>query len=265
MNNKMKEKKGYGFQMNENSKKGKEEAEQEPMPLNKFIAHAGIASRRRAAELIKAGFVEVNGAVVIEPGRKVSGIDEVRFKGKPVKREEKKIYLLLNKPKNVITTSKDENNRKTVLDLIGDEIKSRIFPVGRLDRNTTGLLVLTNDGELAQKLSHPSHKVKKIYRVVLDKPINQAQLEAIRKGLDLEDGKAIVDSVNYVEGGNTNEVGIDLHIGRNRIVRRIFEHLGFEVVKLDRVYYAGLTKKDLPRKRYRHLTKQEVIMLKHFI
>lgn len=237
----------------------------EKMPLNKYVAHAGIASRRKAAAYIQAGQVAVNGVVVKEPGYKVAATDKVTYKGKPVRPEEKKIYLLLNKPKNYITTLQDERGRRTVMDLIGDEIKGRIFPIGRLDRNTTGLLVLTNDGELAQKLSHPSHRVKKIYKVLLDKPVTEDHLEAIRRGLELEDGKALVDSVNYVEGGNLQEVGIDLHIGRNRIVRRIFEHLGFEVLRLDRVYYAGLTKKDLPRGRYRHLTRQEVIMLKHFI
>lgn len=261
-----------GRKKKDDRKKGQDKAprqeqvqEPEEMRLNKYVAHCGIASRRKADELIQGGLVTVNGEVVKEPGRRVMPGDKVTFKGKLVKPEEKKVYILLNKPKNYITTLKDERDRRTVIDLIGDKVKERIYPVGRLDRNTTGLLVLTNDGELAQKLSHPSHKVKKVYYVVLDKPVSEDHLQQIRKGLELEDGKALVDSVSHVEGGKPNEVGIDIHIGKNRIVRRIFEHLGYEVVRLDRMYYAGLTKKDLPRGRFRHLTKREVIMLKHFI
>jgi 23S rRNA pseudouridine2605 synthase len=239
--------------------------EPEEMRLNKYVAHCGIASRRKADEFIQAGMVTVNDEIVKEPGRRVMPGDKVTFKGKPIKPEDKKVYVLLNKPKNFITTLKDEKNRRTVMDLVSHRIKERIYPVGRLDRNTTGLLLLTNDGELAQKLSHPSHQVKKVYQVVLDKPVSADHLQQIREGLELEDGKAIVDGVSHIEGGKPNEVGIDIHIGRNRIVRRIFEHLGYEVVRLDRMYYAGLTKKDLPRGRFRHLTEREVIMLKHFI
>ncbi|MCB0546585.1 MAG: rRNA pseudouridine synthase [Phaeodactylibacter sp.] len=238
--------------------------EVEGMRLNKYVAHCGICSRRQAADYIKEGLVTVNGEKVTEPGYQVQEGDKIAFRGKLIRPEKKLVYLLLNKPKDYITTSKDERGRRTVLDLVGDKVKERIFPVGRLDRATTGLLLLTNDGELAEKLAHPSHKVQKLYHVVLDKALAAVDLDKIRNGLELEDGQALVDAVDYVQGNKKNEVGIELHIGRNRIVRRIFEHLGYEVVRLDRVYYAGLTKKDLPRGRWRHLTEKEVIMLKHF-
>ncbi len=238
--------------------------EVEGMRLNKYVAHCGICSRRQAAEYIKEGQVAVNGEKVSEPGYQVKEGDQVTFRGKPIRPERKLAYILLNKPKDFITTVKDERGRRTVLDLLGSEVQERVFPVGRLDRATTGLLLLTNDGELAEKLAHPSHKMKKLYHAVLDKPLDAPDLDKIRNGLELEDGKAPVDAVDYVRGKKKNEVGIELHIGRNRIVRRIFEHLGYEVVRLDRVYYAGLTKKDLPRGRWRHLTEKEVIMLKHF-
>jgi 23S rRNA pseudouridine2605 synthase len=236
----------------------------EPMRLNKYVAHCGICSRRQAVEHIKAGEVSVNGAVVIEPFYQVQPSDQVQFKGKNIRPEEHKVYILMNKPKDYITTLSDEKGRKTVISLLKDQVAERVFPVGRLDRLTTGLLLLTNDGDLAKKLSHPSHKVKKFYQVELNKPVDKADLERIRQGLELEDGRAEVDGVDYIEGGRRSEVGIRLHIGKNRIVRRIFERLGYEVKKLDRVYYAGLTKKDLPRGFWRHLTEQEVIMLKHF-
>ena len=233
------------------------------MRLNKFIAHAGICARRQAAELVKQGQVKVNGKVELSPAYLVQPGDKVAYKGKTLRLEEKKVYILMNKPKDVITTVSDEKGRKTVLDLLRDKVDERVFPVGRLDRMTTGLLLLTNDGDLAQRLSHPSFKVKKIYYVVLDKILPEPDLERIRKGLKLEDGLAKVDGIAYV-GEKKNEIGIELHIGRNRIIRRIFEHLGYQVVKLDRTYYAGLTKKDLPRGRFRHLTEKEIIMLKHF-
>lgn len=236
----------------------------EGMRLNKYVAHCGVCSRRQAAEYVKEGQVTVNGEKVTEPGYQVQEGDKIAFRGKVIRPEKKLVYLLLNKPKDYITTAKDERGRRTVMDLVGNKVQERIFPVGRLDRATTGLLLLTNDGGLAEKLAHPSHKIKKLYQVVLDKPLAAADLDKIRAGLELEDGKAVVDAVGYVRGAKKNEVGIELHIGRNRIVRRIFEHLGYQVVRLDRVYYAGLTKKDLPRGRWRHLTEQEVIMLKHF-
>jgi len=235
------------------------------MRLNKYIAHCGICSRREAVELVKKGQIQINGSVITEPGTLVNPGDKVSFKGKVIQPEVKKVYYLMNKPKGVITTLEDEKGRKTVMDIIKFKIKERIFPVGRLDRATTGLLILTNDGDLAKKLTHPSHKVKKIYHVVLDKPVSSDDLIKIKKGVKLEDGIALVDKVDYVNGApGKNELGIEIHIGKNRIVRRIMEHLGYEVVKLDRVYLAGLTKKDLPRGFVRPLTDQEVIMLKHF-
>lgn len=235
------------------------------MRLNKYVAHCGICSRREAVELVKKGQIQINGSVITEPGTVVNPGDKVSFKGKVIQPEVKKVYYLMNKPKGVITTLEDEKGRKTVMDIIKFKIKERIFPVGRLDRATTGLLILTNDGDLAKKLTHPSHKVKKIYHVVLDKPVSSEDLIKIKKGVNLEDGIALVDKVDYVHGApGKNELGIEIHIGKNRIVRRIMEHLGYEVIKLDRVYLAGLTKKDLPRGFVRPLTEQEVIMLKHF-
>jgi 23S rRNA pseudouridine2605 synthase len=235
------------------------------MRLNKFIAHCGVCSRREAAELVKKGLILINDSVIKEPGVIVNPSDKVYYKGKLIQPEINKVYYLMNKPKGVITTVEDEKGRKTVMDIIRFKIKERIFPVGRLDRATTGLLLLTNDGELAKKLTHPSHKVKKIYHVVLDKPIQKEDIIKIKKGVELEDGLASVDKIDYVTGVTSkNEIGIEIHIGKNRIVRRIMEHLGYQVIKLDRVYFAGLTKKDLPRGFVRPLTEQEIIMLKHF-
>jgi len=235
------------------------------MRLNKYVAHCGVCSRRQAADYVKNGQVTVNGQVERAPGYQVQEGDEIRFKGELIQPEERKVYLLLNKPRGYITTTSDDRGRKTVLDLVSDKVPERIFPVGRLDRETTGLLLLTNDGDLAKKLAHPSHEIKKFYQVTLDKNVTPEHIEAIRQGLELEDGPTPVDGVDYLRGGKKNEVGIEIHIGRNRIVRRIFEHLGYEVKRLDRSYYAGLTKKDLPRGFSRHLTEREIIMLKHFI
>ena len=248
------------------NKTGEHHSLEEPqgMRLNKYIAHSGICSRRKAAEFIQGGMVEVNGKVVNEIGHRVMDGDEVKFKGKVVKPEVNKVYILLNKPKDFVTTVSDERGRKTVMDIVGKKIKERIYPVGRLDRATLGLLLLTNDGDLAKKLSHPSHGVSKVYHIVLDKPVKEEHLKMIRKGLILEDGPTPVDGVNYIKNAPKTDVGIEIHIGRNRIVRRIFEHFGYKVKKLDRTIYAGLTKKDLPRGRFRHLTEKEVIMLKHF-
>ena len=239
-------------------------APDKPMRLNKYIAHAGVCSRRQAADLVKAGKILVNGEVLLQPGYEVLPGDKVSYEGKVLEPEKNTVYILMNKPKNTITTMSDERGRRTVMDVLGGKIKERIFPVGRLDRMTVGLLLLTNDGDLAKKLSHPSHGVQKFYHVFLDREVKPEHIELIRKGLELEDGLAMVDSVDYVKGASKKEVGIGIHIGRNRIVRRIFEHFGYEVVKLDRTYYAGLTKKDLQRGWYRHLTEREVIMLKHF-
>ena len=234
------------------------------MRLNKFIAHCGIASRRKAAELVKNGLVKVNGKVEINPAYVVTEKDKVMFRNKVVRPEENKVYVLMNKPKNVVTTTSDERARKTVMDIIGNKYNERIYPVGRLDRNTTGLLLLTNDGELAKKLTHPRYGVKKRYHVVLDKEVTEKDIDMIKQGLELEDGKAIVDDIDWIDGSDGSEIGIEVHIGKNRIIRRIFEHLGYVVERLDRVYYAGLTKKDLPRGWFRDLKPKELIMLKHF-
>ncbi|MBX0291899.1 pseudouridine synthase [Hymenobacter sp. HSC-4F20] len=247
------------------NKRRREEDElgSEEVRLNRYIANAGICSRREADALIAAGEIKVNGQVVTEMGYKVQPSDTVQY-GKTNLNREKLVYVLLNKPKDYITTTDDPEGRRTVMELVKGASKERVFPVGRLDRNTTGLLLFTNDGEVAQKLSHPSHRNKKIYQVELDKPLTEAHLRQIAEGLELEDGKAEVDDVAVV-AGNPHFVGVEIHIGRNRIVRRIFEHLGYEVVTLDRVQYAGLTKKDLPRGKWRFLTEKEVIRLKYFM
>lgn len=228
--------------------------------LNRYIANAGICSRREADTYIAAGNVSVNGKVVTEMGYKVKRSDDVRFDGRKLSLE-KKEYILLNKPKNFITTTSDEKGRRTVMELISNASKSRLLPVGRLDRNTTGLLLFTNDGDLTKKLTHPTHRVRKIYHVHLDKSLALSDLRKIEAGLELEDGPIQIDDVSYIQGAPKREVGIEIHSGRNRIVRRIFEHLGYEVTKLDRVIFAGLTKKDLPRGHWRYLTEQEVINL----
>lgn len=229
--------------------------------LNKYIANAGVCSRREADGLISAGEIKVNGKVVTELGTKVKLTDKVVYQGKSLN-PEKLMYVLLNKPKNYITTTDDPDERKTVMELVANACEERIYPVGRLDRNTTGLLLLTNDGELADKLAHPSNNVKKLYQVDIDKPISDEDFIKIQDGITLEDGLAQVDEIGLVNETRTS-LGLQIHIGRNRIVRRIFEHLGYTVVRLDRVMYAGLTKKDLPRGNWRHLSKQEVIQLKH--
>lgn len=234
------------------------------MRLNKYVAHAGVCSRRKAGELVKDGQIKVNGQVQKNPAIEVGEKDVVEYKGKMLKVAVKKIYLLLNKPKNVITTMEDDRGRKTVWDVVKQKVEGKVFPVGRLDRNTTGLLLLTNDGDLAYKLSHPSSSVKKIYQVALDRPLDEKDLLKIEKGLMLEDGKAEVDVVTYIQEMPPTHIGIQLHSGKNRIIRRIFEHLNYSVVTLDRVYFAGLTKKDLPRGWSRELKKKEIIMLKHF-
>ncbi|MGV3503056.1 MAG: pseudouridine synthase [Adhaeribacter sp.] len=231
--------------------------------LNRYIANAGICSRREADTLIAAGEIKVNGEVVTEMGYTVRPEDTVTYGKKRLNRE-KMVYVLLNKPKDFITTTEDPEGRKTVMDLVGKASKERIFPVGRLDRNTTGLLLFTNDGELAHKLTHPSNNISKIYQVELDKPITREHFEQIVAGLELEDGKAEVDDLAIIGDSNTF-LGIQIHIGKNRIVRRIFEHLGYEVVSLDRVQYAGLTKKDLSRGNWRFLNEKEVIRLKYFL
>ncbi|UOG75006.1 pseudouridine synthase [Hymenobacter tibetensis] len=246
-----------------NKRRREEEDDNGEIRLNRYIANAGICSRRDADALIAAGEIKVNGEVVTEMGYKVQPTDTVQY-GKTNLNREKLVYVLLNKPKDFITTTEDPEGRRTVMELVKEASKERVFPVGRLDRNTTGLLLFTNDGEVAQKLSHPSHRNKKIYQVELSQPLTEDHLKQIAAGVELEDGKAEVDDVAVV-AGNPHFVGIEIHIGRNRIVRRIFEHLGYEVVTLDRVQYAGLTKKDLPRGKWRFLNEKEVIRLKYFM
>lgn len=237
----------------------------EEMRLNKYLAHCGIASRRAADTLIMQGNVTINDKIVQEMGYKVQPTDIVKFKGSLIKPVDKLVYILMNKPRNVLTTTADEKGRKTVMDILAKKVTERVYPVGRLDRNTSGLILLTNDGELTKKLSHPSHKVPKVYHVTLDKNLSLKDLELIRSGVKLEDGEIKADSLHFMEGLTKRDVAIELHSGKNRIVRRLFEHLGYEVVKLDRTYYAGLTKKNLPRGFFRPLTKEEIRMLKHFV
>jgi len=230
--------------------------------LNKYIADAGICSRREADVLIESGVVKVNGVTVTQLGTKVSQTDKVMFGGETLSREKLR-YVLLNKPKGFITTSDDPMDRKTVMSLVENACEERIYPVGRLDRNTIGLLLFTNDGDMAKKLTHPKYGIKKVYHVFLDKPLSKTDMIQIIEGVELEDGLAKPDKISYVTDENDKkQVGIELHSGKNRIVRRIFEHLGYEVVKLDRVSFAGLTKKDLPRGKWRLLTEKEIGMLK---
>ena len=233
----------------------------EPIRLNKYLANAGVCSRREADEFITAGVVKVNGEVVTELGTKVKRSDMVHFHDQQISIE-KKVYVLLNKPKDYVTTSDDPQNRKTVMDLVKDACRERIYPVGRLDRNTTGVLLLTNDGELASKLTHPQFMKKKIYHVWLDKNVTAADMRLIADGVTLDDGEIRADAIDYASETDRKQVGIEIHSGRNRIVRRIFESLGYKVLKLDRVFFAGLTKKNVRRGDWRFLTEQEVNMLR---
>ena len=235
----------------------------ELMPLNKFVAHAGICARREAANLVKEGHVQVNGDIIYEPGFKVSSKDKVEVKGKSVYLQKNLVYVLLNKPKDYITTAKDPEGRKTVFDLVAHATSERIYPVGRLDRNTTGVLLMTNDGELAQKLTHPSFEVRKVYEVRLDKPLVKKDAEAILNGVTLEDGFIKADAVGYADSKDKSVIGIEIHSGRNRIVRRLFEFLGYDVRNLDRVMFANLTKKNVDRGKWRMLTDKEVRLLKY--
>jgi 23S rRNA pseudouridine2605 synthase len=242
-------------------KRPKKTATTGEMRLNRFIANAGVCSRREADKYISAGLVTVNGTVVTELGVKVKMNDDVRFDGKKLNAE-KKVYLLLNKPKDFVTTTDDPHAERTVMDLVKDACDERIYPVGRLDKTTTGVLLFTNDGELSDRLTHPSHNIKKIYQATLDKPLTKNDLLQVAEGVELEDGPIAADAVSYIDGNNKTEIGIEIHSGRNRIVRRIFEHLGYKVRKLDRVYFAGLTKKNLARGRWRFLSHKEVQFLK---
>lgn len=233
------------------------------MPLNKFIAHAGICSRRDAADIVKSGTVSVNGKQITEPGFKVTSKDEVKVNGKKITSQKNLVYILLNKPKDFITTTEDPQGRKTVMDIVKSATTERVYPIGRLDRNTTGVLLLTNDGELAQKLSHPSYQIKKIYEVKLDKPLHKKDFDAILNGVQLEDGFIAPDVLAYADTKDKSVIGIEIHSGRNRIVRRIFEKLGYDVRNLDRVMYANLTKKNVERGKWRFLQEKEVRLLKY--
>lgn len=237
------------------------EPQAETIRLNRYIANSGVCSRREADKLIARGLVTVNGQVVTEMGQQVKRNDEVRFEGKKLN-PEAKVYILINKPKDMVTTTSDPEGRRTVLDLIEEACEERVYPVGRLDRNTTGVLLMTNDGDLSKKLTHPSSEIRKIYHVFLNKPLEKEHLSLIKKGIELEDGIIQPDEVSYADPIDTTQVGIVIHSGRNRIVRRIFEHLGYTVEKLDRVYFAGLTKKNLPRGKWRFLSKDEIKYLK---
>lgn len=234
------------------------------MPLNKYIAHSGLCSRRDAADVVKQGDVQVNDKVITEPGYKVSDTDIVKVKGKKIAPTKDYVYILLNKPKDYITTSDDPQGRKTVLDLIKHATKERVYPVGRLDRNTSGVLLFTNDGDLAQTLSHPKHEIKKIYEVKLDKPLTKGDFDKILAGITLEDGFIAPDVLAYADVKDKSIIGIEIHSGRNRIVRRIFEHFKYDVRALDRVMYAGLTKKNVQRGKWRLLNEKEIRTLKHF-
>jgi 23S rRNA pseudouridine2605 synthase len=237
---------------------------EEKMPLNKYIAHCGVCSRRDAVDIVKSGKVKVNNEVVSEPGYKISTGDVVIVNGKKITPAKNLVYILMNKPKDYITTTEDEKGRKTVLDLIKRATTEKVYPVGRLDRNTSGVLLLTNDGDLTQKLTHPSNEIKKVYAVTLDKPLAKNHFDEILKGVPLEDGVANVDSLAYTDVKDKTQIGIEIHSGRNRIVRRIFEHYGYDVKNLDRVIFAGLTKKNVERGKWRFLNEKEVRDLKYF-
>lgn len=240
----------------------KKENINEEMPLNKYLAHCGVTSRREAADVIKKGLVIVNGTLIIEPGHKVTDKDEVKVNGKKIFIQKELVYILLNKPKDYITTSSDPQGRKTIMDLMKGVATQRIYPVGRLDRNTTGVLLLTNDGELTQKLSHPSFQVKKVYEVTLDKPLEKKDFEKMLNGITLEDGFIAPDALGYTDPKDKKGVGIEIHSGRNRIVRRMFESLGYDVKGLDRVLFGNLTKKNVDRGKWRYLNEKEVRLLK---
>ena len=231
--------------------------------LNKYIANSGLCSRREADKYIADGFIKINGKVVTELGTKIEPGDTVKYKNKII-RSEKYVYVLMNKPKDTITSNKDETGRKTVIDLLKNKVPERVYPVGRLDKNTTGVLLLTNDGDITKELTHPKHKRKKIYHVFTDKNVSKEDLFKLTEGFELEDGFMNFDSISYVGKAQKNELGVEIHSGRNRIIRRMFEHLGYKVIKLDRVLFSGLTKKGLSRGRWRYLNEKEIGMLKRF-
>lgn len=248
-------------QAGKHSRRSKQVRDNDDIRLNKYIANAGICSRREADELIKAGAVTVNGEVVTELGTKIKPTDSVRYGGEKIK-SERKVYVVMNKPRDYITTVEDPHAKKTVMELFRNRIKERIYPVGRLDRTTTGVLLFTNDGDLAKRLMHPKYKKKKIYHVYLDKTLKSNDFQSLLDGMELEDGPIAVDSLSFVDSEDKKQVGLEIHSGRNRIVRRMFEHLGYKVMRLDRVYFAGLTKQKLRRGQWRYLTDKEVSRLK---
>ena len=235
----------------------------EQMPLNKYLAHCGVCSRREAVSIISTGKVKVNGSIVTSPSHKVAFNDTVIYGGKTLNPQKNLVYILLNKPKDFVTTTNDPQGRKTVMSLVSEATKEKVYPVGRLDRNTTGVLLLTNDGDLTQTLTHPKYEVKKIYAITLDKSVENAHVEALLAGITLDDGFIKADALNYTDKTKT-ELGIEIHSGRNRIVRRMFEHFGYAVKNLDRVFFAGLTKKNVDRGKWRLLNEKEVRTLKHF-
>lgn len=237
---------------------------QEAIRLNRFIANSGVCSRREADDLIRNGLISVNGKIVTEMGLKVTSKDEIRYKNKKLSAE-KKVYILMNKPKGYVTTVEDPHADHTVLEIIGDECPERVYPVGRLDKSTTGVLLLTNDGEIAGKLTHPRYEKKKIYHVTLDRQVLKNDLFRLTEGVELEDGTVAADAVAYADSEDKSQIGIELHSGKNRVIRRMFETLGYKVKKLDRVYFAGLTKKNLPRGKWRYLSEKEIVMLKRGI
>jgi 23S rRNA pseudouridine2605 synthase len=243
---------------------GRGRKEKELLRLNRLIAGSGICSRRDADNLIRDGLITVNGKIVTELGTKVSAEDDVRYRNRKL-RSEKKVYILMNKPRGYVTTVEDPHADRTVIDLIGDACPERVYPVGRLDKSTTGVLLLTNDGELAGKLTHPRYKRKKIYHVFLDRDLTRNDMQAIAEGIDLDGETIVADSVAYADPGDKAQVGIEIHSGQNRVIRRLFEKLGYRIKKLDRVYFAGLTKKNLPRGKWRFLTEKEVVMIKRGI
>lgn len=239
-------------------------SDEENMPLNKYVAHGGLCSRRDAAIWVKEGKIKVNGKVVLEPSYKVQPDDKVTANGKPVVPKQHLVYILLNKPKDFLTTASDDQGRKTVMDIVKNATTERVYPVGRLDRNTTGVLLLTNDGDLAQQLTHPKFEIKKIYEVRLDKPVTKADLDQLVLGITLEDGPISADAAAFADPKDRSIVGVEIHSGRNRIVRRMFEHLGYDVKNLDRVMFASLTKKNVERGKWRFLNEKEVRLLKYF-
>ena len=261
-------KSGAPVQAGSSSKTVNEQPAREPLPgatlpLNKYVAHAGVSSRRAAATLVKEGKVTVNGTVITDPGTKVLYTDTVKVGGKKVTVSSHFVYILLNKPKDFLTTTTDPQGRKTVQQLISKATEERVYPIGRLDRNTSGVLLFTNDGDLAQKLSHPKNEMKKVYHVGLDKPLTKQHFEKIMGGVELEDGLAKVDEMAYADPKDKTQIGLEIHSGKNRIVRRIFASLGYDVKTLDRVMYAGLTKKNVQRGNWRFLTEKEIRALKY--